>query len=102
MTGMNRFWGFNVLSICGYVIGSVAVRRRGYSVLSSCDRNALSHSCLLPCMTCPGERRLQSLAENTEYFRGCLKDMGFIIYGNEESPVVPMLLYIPTVVGYDV
>ncbi|XP_065183456.1 serine palmitoyltransferase 2-like [Sycon ciliatum] len=46
-----------------------------------------------------GQKRLNSLAENTLYFRKRLKEMGFIIYGNENSPVVPLLLYIPTVIG---
>uniref|UniRef100_A0A667YS04 Serine palmitoyltransferase, long chain base subunit 3 n=1 Tax=Myripristis murdjan TaxID=586833 RepID=A0A667YS04_9TELE len=35
------------------------------------------------------------LAENTKYFRARLKEMGFIIYGNDSSPVVPILLYMP-------
>uniref|UniRef100_A0A667YWJ8 serine C-palmitoyltransferase n=1 Tax=Myripristis murdjan TaxID=586833 RepID=A0A667YWJ8_9TELE len=39
--------------------------------------------------------RIQQLAENTKYFRARLKEMGFIIYGNDSSPVVPILLYMP-------
>lgn len=42
-----------------------------------------------------GIRRIQQLAENTRYFRARLKEMGFIIYGNDHSPVVPILLYMP-------
>ncbi|XP_071754102.1 serine palmitoyltransferase 3 [Centroberyx gerrardi] len=42
-----------------------------------------------------GIRRIQQLAENTRYFRARLKEMGFIIYGNDDSPVVPILLYMP-------
>lgn len=26
--------------------------------------------------------------------------MGFIIYGNEDSPVVPLMLYMPAKIGY--
>jgi len=26
--------------------------------------------------------------------------MGFIIYGNDDSPVVPMMLYMPAKIGY--
>ncbi|KAJ3610620.1 hypothetical protein NHX12_022712 [Muraenolepis orangiensis] len=40
-----------------------------------------------------GIQRIQQLAENTRYFRSRLKEMGFIIYGNDSSPVVPILLY---------
>ena len=28
-------------------------------------------------------------------FRHKLQDMGFIIYGHDESPVIPILLYMP-------
>uniref|UniRef100_A0A3B4ZSZ7 serine C-palmitoyltransferase n=1 Tax=Stegastes partitus TaxID=144197 RepID=A0A3B4ZSZ7_9TELE len=42
-----------------------------------------------------GMRRIRQLAENTRYFRARLKEMGFIIYGNDDSPVVPVLLYMP-------
>lgn len=42
-----------------------------------------------------GLRRIRQLAENTKYFRSRLKEMGFIIYGNNDSPVVPVLLYMP-------
>ena len=43
----------------------------------------------------PGQRRICQLADNTRYFRRKLVQMGFIVYGNENSPVVPMLLYLP-------
>ncbi|XP_072293272.1 serine palmitoyltransferase 3 [Eucyclogobius newberryi] len=42
-----------------------------------------------------GMKRVRQLAENTRYFRAKLEDMGFIIYGNDDSPVVPILLYMP-------
>uniref|UniRef100_A0A9L0RGC1 Serine palmitoyltransferase long chain base subunit 3 n=1 Tax=Equus caballus TaxID=9796 RepID=A0A9L0RGC1_HORSE len=42
-----------------------------------------------------GLQRVQQLAKNTRYFRQRLNEMGFIIYGNEESPVIPLLLYMP-------
>ncbi|CAN8008870.1 unnamed protein product [Ixodes pacificus] len=43
-----------------------------------------------------GQRRIERLARNTHYFRRRLKQMGFIIYGNEDSPVVPLMLYLPS------
>ncbi|XP_019954027.1 serine palmitoyltransferase 3 isoform X1 [Paralichthys olivaceus] len=45
--------------------------------------------------TTEGIKRIRQLAENTRYFRARLKEMGFIIYGNDDSPVVPILLYMP-------
>ncbi|KAF4083696.1 hypothetical protein AMELA_G00119660 [Ameiurus melas] len=46
-----------------------------------------------------GRDRIQQLAENTNYFRRRLREMGFIIYGNHDSPVVPMMLYLPAKIG---
>ncbi|XP_063146244.1 serine palmitoyltransferase 2 [Candoia aspera] len=46
-----------------------------------------------------GKLRIQQLTENTRYFRRQLKKMGFIIYGNEDSPVVPLMLYMPAKLG---
>ncbi|KAG5847024.1 serine palmitoyltransferase 2-like isoform X2 [Anguilla rostrata] len=46
-----------------------------------------------------GRERIHQLAENTVYFRTRLREMGFIIYGNNDSPVVPMMLYMPAKIG---
>lgn len=43
---------------------------------------------------------MRQLADNTIYFRSRLQEMGFIIYGNQNSPVVPMMLYMPAKIGY--
>ncbi|CAH3027403.1 unnamed protein product [Porites evermanni] len=42
-----------------------------------------------------GKKRLTALAENSKYFRQRLKKMGFIVYGHDASPVIPLLLYMP-------
>ncbi|XP_053701950.1 serine palmitoyltransferase 2-like [Synchiropus splendidus] len=42
-----------------------------------------------------GRDRLRRLAENATYFRRKLREKGFVIYGNEDSPVVPMMIYMP-------
>ncbi|MBN3309229.1 SPTC3 palmitoyltransferase, partial [Amia calva] len=49
--------------------------------------------------TTVGIQRVRQLAENTRYLRQKLHEMGFIIYGSQESPVVPLLLYMPGKVG---
>lgn len=56
---------------------------------------------LNPCvyLPFPGADRLRQLSENTTYFRRKLHEMGFIIYGNDDSPVVPMMLYMPAKIG---
>lgn len=47
----------------------------------------------------PGRERIRRLAENTVYFRKRLREMGFTIYGNQDSPVIPMMLYMPAKIG---
>ncbi|WKY10852.1 hypothetical protein Q1695_002868 [Nippostrongylus brasiliensis] len=47
-----------------------------------------------------GARRIELLARNSRYFRLRLKQMGFIVYGSDDSPVVPVLLYYPTNCGF--
>uniref|UniRef100_A0A8D3AGU3 serine C-palmitoyltransferase n=1 Tax=Scophthalmus maximus TaxID=52904 RepID=A0A8D3AGU3_SCOMX len=46
-----------------------------------------------------GCERVRQLAESTVYFRKRLRELGFIIYGNNDSPVVPMMLYMPAKIG---
>ncbi|KAI7799669.1 serine palmitoyltransferase 2b [Triplophysa rosa] len=46
-----------------------------------------------------GQERLRQLSANTTYFRRTLHEMGFIIYGNKDSPVVPLMLYMPAKIG---
>ena len=42
-----------------------------------------------------GEERLQRLGFNSRYLRLGLKRLGFIIYGNDDSPIIPLLVYHP-------
>ncbi|XP_008825419.1 serine palmitoyltransferase 3 [Nannospalax galili] len=46
-----------------------------------------------------GLQRIQQLTKNIKYFRRRLMEMGFIIYGNDYSPIVPVLLYMPAKVS---
>ncbi|XP_075680521.1 serine palmitoyltransferase 2-like isoform X3 [Dermatophagoides pteronyssinus] len=39
-----------------------------------------------------GRKRIQKLAHNSRYFRKKLRQLGFIVYGHDDSPVVPLLL----------
>ena len=43
-----------------------------------------------------GKKRSKQLVENTRHFRNRLKQMGFIVYGDNASPVVPMMIYMPS------
>lgn len=42
-----------------------------------------------------GEERLQRIAFNSRYLRLGLKRLGFIVYGHDDSPIIPLMLYNP-------
>ena len=44
---------------------------------------------------CAGLSRIQRLADNSRYFRQKLQQMGLIVYGDDDSPVIPVLLIMP-------
>ncbi|XP_014259415.1 serine palmitoyltransferase 2 isoform X2 [Cimex lectularius] len=46
-----------------------------------------------------GINRIRRLAKNTRYFRRKLHQMGVIIYGNDNSPVIPLLVYLFSKIG---
>lgn len=41
-----------------------------------------------------GKKRIDQLARNAVYFRRRLAQMGVIVIGHENSPVVPMMVYL--------
>uniref|UniRef100_A0A0K2T0M8 serine C-palmitoyltransferase n=1 Tax=Lepeophtheirus salmonis TaxID=72036 RepID=A0A0K2T0M8_LEPSM len=43
-----------------------------------------------------GLKRIHRLLNNSRYFRENLKKLGFIVYGHIDSPVVPLLLFMPS------
>ena len=47
-----------------------------------------------------GETRTEQLARNTRYFRRRLAQIGVITFGHEDSPVVPMLVYLFSKIGF--
>ncbi|KAH8353358.1 hypothetical protein KR084_010439 [Drosophila pseudotakahashii] len=46
-----------------------------------------------------GRKKIHQLARNTRYFRRRLAQLGVITYGHEDSPVVPMLVYLFSKIG---
>jgi len=45
--------------------------------------------------TTNGKDRIEALQRNSIYFRSRLKERGFLVYGNYDSPVIPVILYSP-------
>jgi len=43
-----------------------------------------------------GKKRIETLRRNSIYFRKKLKQLGFIVYGREDSPVVPLMTFFPS------
>lgn len=69
-------------------------------LLQTCVRIVFNFYFVCCFVSSQGCDRVRQLAENTVYFRKRLREMGFIIYGNENSPVVPMMLYMPAKIGW--
>jgi serine palmitoyltransferase len=42
-----------------------------------------------------GQRRLQAIHDNSRYFHAKLKEMGAIVVGSPDSPVIPLMLFNP-------
>ncbi|KAI6656914.1 Serine palmitoyltransferase 2-like [Oopsacas minuta] len=42
-----------------------------------------------------GQRRIRRLAENTRYFRSELYKRGLVVYGADDSPIVPLIIFTP-------
>jgi len=42
-----------------------------------------------------GRKKIIQLRENSNYFRNRLVEMGFIVIGNRDSPIIPVMIYHP-------
>lgn len=42
-----------------------------------------------------GQKRIKALRDNSNFFRNKLKELGFRVAGDEDSPVIPLMLYHP-------
>ncbi|EGG22099.1 serine C-palmitoyltransferase subunit [Cavenderia fasciculata] len=43
-----------------------------------------------------GQRKIKQLKDNSNFFREALREMGFTILSNKDSPVIPLMLYNPS------
>lgn len=92
----------------GYIAGSkkliTHLRNHSYSFYYAASMSAPVAQQIMTSMkiimgkdgTNDGVRRIQQLARNTHYFRQKLKQKHFIVYGNDDSPVVPLMLFFPS------
>jgi len=46
-----------------------------------------------------GATKLKTLQDNSNYFRSEMKRIGLHVYGEEDSPIIPILIYFPTKVA---
>lgn len=91
----------------GYIAGSKKLidhlRVQSHSAIYSCAMSAPITQQAISTMNIimgrhnaeEGRRRIEQLKWNTRYFRKRLQEKGFIVYGNRDSPVVPVLIYMP-------
>lgn len=43
-----------------------------------------------------GQQKIQQLRDNSNFFRAELRRIGYQVFGDEDSPVVPAMLYFPS------
>ena len=95
----------------GYIAGSeeliAHLRSRSYSAVYGESMAPLVCQQVLSSLTIimgedgtdDGQKRIQQLCDNSNYFRNKLKELGFVIYGDQGSPIVPLLVYHPAKVS---
>ncbi|CAH1256884.1 SPTLC2 [Branchiostoma lanceolatum] len=91
----------------GYIAGSKELinhlRAYSHSTLYACSMSAPVAQQTISSMkiimgedgTDKGKLRIARLVTNTRYFRQRLREMGFIVCGDDDSPVVPLLVCVP-------
>ena len=47
-----------------------------------------------------GRQKLQALRDNSNYFRMRLREMGFLVLGQYDSPIMPIMLYHPSKLAF--
>ena len=100
--------------VCQQVLTAFKVRRARGTQSSGTRRHlfwshaALPRECPCCCLRCHvqvlrgedgtniGAEKLRRLRENSNYFRQRLMDMGCEVFGEWDSPVIPVMLYNPT------
>lgn len=89
----------------GYVAASTSIIQRLRATAESLTlAEAMAPACAVQVIeamhtirhTEEGQRRLRQLRDNSLYFRERLTELGFRLYGTHDSPVVPLMLYVPS------
>ncbi|CUG92893.1 serine palmitoyltransferase, putative [Bodo saltans] len=84
-------------SIIDYVRGTASFSVMSDSLAAPCAQQALATLKVLRGEdgTDLGARRIQQLAWNSKFFRRGLINLGLTVFGNDASPVIPVMLYNP-------
>ncbi|XP_077995879.1 serine palmitoyltransferase 2-like [Glandiceps talaboti] len=91
----------------GYIAGTkdliTHLKKRSHSTCYATSMSAPVAQQIIATMKCImgfdgtkiGIKRIRKLAWNTRYFRRRLHELGFIVYGHDDSPVVPLIICMP-------
>lgn len=95
----------------GYIAGSrdfiEFVRSRSVGALESCSLSPVCAKQIIRAIevisgedgTKRGKHKLDQLRENSNFFRKGLTDLGCQVYGDSDSPIIPVMLYCPAKIG---
>lgn len=84
-------------AIIDYVRGTASFSVMSDSLAAPCAQQALGVLRVVAGEdgTDLGQRRIRQLAENSKFFRRSLINLGLTVFGNDASPVIPVMLYNP-------
>ncbi len=91
--------------------GYIAADKKTIAYLRACNQGMLYHNSMSPVVTQQiitafkvimgmdgtdiGQKKIARLRENSNYFRDRLQEMGVHVYGDHDSPIIPVMIYLP-------
>jgi len=91
--------------------GYVAADKKTIAFLRACNQGMLYHNAMSPVVTQQvitafkvimgldgtsiGKNKIIRLRDNSNYFREKLTEMGLHVYGDADSPIIPVMIYLP-------
>merc|ERR1712086_997386 len=91
--------------------GYIAADRKTIEYLRATSEGILYHNAMSPVVTQQvisafkvimgtdgtdiGQKKIASLRDNSNYFRDKLTHMGVHVYGDYDSPIIPVMIYMP-------
>lgn len=95
-------------SVGGYIAGDKIlidyIRKKSFSYIYANSMNALCAEQVIQCLKIikkdEGKKQIMKLKENSKFFKKKLEHMGFEVVGSDASPIICVMIYLPTLIEY--